>query len=476
MSFRKAILRVASQHPELRRALIAEMRRTASKAEEWMQVFAEKGRPIPTDLTGVAAALDKLDGFSLKPMKKSIPLSLEEYGDGLSDLARKLFKKWRKVAGDPVGLPPRQGNEWEIARIPFSSDAVVEKYGGRTKDEAQERAKMLAKQWSKMFKRAPSSPKSMEPYSDDPKIVVEKNNVFLKAKLYLGVGGFELVTPKRKTALPLPLAGRGKNAKPEPAEAITNKPFLKRLYMALYEAKLYQVAKAALAGEKAVVKLDEKGNVRTMIRQETDPAIEKVLRQITDKKFKEVVSSFEDYYTRVVEGYEDALRENKALSPYDYYRRVRKMRQPPADQVSLLSSLVKSDRGGPEHEWKTLYSLESGWKSKVKDRAEKDAEAIREAFIGKNSLKLGRITKTKGNLDQAKVIGYGGGGTFSGDILVTFKDGSSFVVRNKTVHKMSPQGTFFAQFPTTFHDVIMPDGSKMSQPSEKRMQDVFARV
>jgi hypothetical protein len=66
------------------------------------------------------------------------------------------------------------------------------------------------------------------------------------------------------------------------------------------------------------------------------------------------------------------------------------------------------------------------------------------------------------------------GADYGGEIAFTFKDGSSFVVRNKTVFKFSQLGTPFEQYPTTFHKVILPNGKSMSQPSEKRMVEVFA--
>ena len=64
-------------------------------------------------------------------------------------------------------------------------------------------------------------------------------------------------------------------------------------------------------------------------------------------------------------------------------------------------------------------------------------------------------------------------GTVEGTIAFEFNDGSSFTVRNKVVMSYSKYNTPFYRYPTTFHNVKMPDGSTMSQPSEERMLDIF---
>lgn len=60
-----------------------------------------------------------------------------------------------------------------------------------------------------------------------------------------------------------------------------------------------------------------------------------------------------------------------------------------------------------------------------------------------------------------------------GTLRFFFTDGSSFVVQNSVVWSHSIYGKAFNRFPLTFHDVIMPDGSKMPRPSEERMNTVF---
>ena len=80
----------------------------------------------------------------------------------------------------------------------------------------------------------------------------------------------------------------------------------------------------------------------------------------------------------------------------------------------------------------------------------------------------------KANLKSVKILSINKGHTnYGGEMMFEFKDGSRFVVRNKTVVKSSRLGTLFHQFPTTFHDVVLPDGSKFQSPSERNMAEVF---
>jgi len=106
--------------------------------------------------------------------------------------------------------------------------------------------------------------------------------------------------------------------------------------------------------------------------------------------------------------------------------------------------------------------------------AKAEGEAMKEAFLMKNVDKLANILEKKGQLKGKPKHNSYRKGDFFGSMNIEFMDGSKFTVVNKVVSKVNYHGTWFNQFPTTFHDVVMPDGSKMKQPSEKRMIEVFA--
>lgn len=61
-------------------------------------------------------------------------------------------------------------------------------------------------------------------------------------------------------------------------------------------------------------------------------------------------------------------------------------------------------------------------------------------------------------------------------IRFEFNDGSGFLIENKIVLNMSPLGTPFYQYPTTFHDVTGPNGVKIVGPySENLVKEIFIK-
>lgn len=124
-------------------------------------------------------------------------------------------------------------------------------------------------------------------------------------------------------------------------------------------------------------------------------------------------------------------------------------------------------------------SLVGNYKTRIQKAADSAADAMQEQFLVKNTRKLVSILEQKNvplDGDPEILHARARAGVFEGDIRVSFADGSSFVVRNQVVIKRNSYGTFFNQFPTTFHNVTLPDGRPMGTPSEERMNTVFAKA
>lgn len=106
--------------------------------------------------------------------------------------------------------------------------------------------------------------------------------------------------------------------------------------------------------------------------------------------------------------------------------------------------------------------------------AKKDAAAMRDEFIFKVIEKIAPIVENKGNLVGVREVSNTiQVGRLSGMLEVDFADGASFVVDNNVVYSHSVRGRPFARFPLTFHNVVLPGGGRMKQPSEERMHSVF---
>jgi hypothetical protein len=124
-------------------------------------------------------------------------------------------------------------------------------------------------------------------------------------------------------------------------------------------------------------------------------------------------------------------------------------------------------------------SLVANYKSRIQKAAEAAADAMQEQFLVKNTRKLVSILEQKNvplDGDPEILHARARAGVFEGDIRVSFADGSSFVVRNQVVIKRNSYGTIFNQFPTTFHNVTLPNGRPMGTPSEERMNTVFTKA
>jgi hypothetical protein len=143
---------------------------------------------------------------------------------------------------------------------------------------------------------------------------------------------------------------------------------------------------------------------------------------------------------------------------------------------SFIYAATESDASDPKRKVGGWRVRKNNYLDLARAHAKAVAQNLRDEFVHKNGMKLSHIARSKGNLEGGRVTEVFHGEDFGGEMLFAFKDGSQFTVRNKTIFKISPLGKGFEQFPTTFHDVVLPDGSRMSAPSEQRMLEIFARV
>lgn len=124
----------------------------------------------------------------------------------------------------------------------------------------------------------------------------------------------------------------------------------------------------------------------------------------------------------------------------------------------------------------TTYQAKEGWREMCTQAGKAIAQQIRAAFICKNTGKLSDIVTGKGDLKAIELLSWSLT-NFEGELHITFEDGSHITVRNKTVGKCSSTGTWFNQYPTTFHFVTFADGTRMKGTcSERRVRKEFAAI
>lgn len=121
------------------------------------------------------------------------------------------------------------------------------------------------------------------------------------------------------------------------------------------------------------------------------------------------------------------------------------------------------------------FALIKDYTKKMEELAMREAMEILNHFTYKNTNKLSVILTTKNNLASVEIKNVTlGRGVVECDVHCVFKDSSEFTANNKVVFSYSKLGKPFYRFPTTFRNVILQNGEKMGQPSEERMDKVFA--
>lgn len=112
-------------------------------------------------------------------------------------------------------------------------------------------------------------------------------------------------------------------------------------------------------------------------------------------------------------------------------------------------------------------------KSKIEKVSISRVDSVIEAFQQKNISKLYAIIDQKKNMSSSRIQSLGSGrGYIEGSMIFTFDDGSQFNVHNQIVTVWG-RGSPFNRFPTTFHDVKMPDGTFYKMRSEEWMIENF---
>lgn len=255
---------------------------------------------------------------------------------------------------------------------------------------------------------------------------------------------------------------------------------------AAYFAEAVPLANLLNAAKDLVVKRQPKAAEETPKERYSKPpvagsAVDQVkllLQQIVDQGAAELRLTLTNNYNRYIDVYlqrqEEANSEGKEFSPRTAFRSNRAINM---DAYEVVSRCTKEDHSpsplsrtqGRRVIWQKVADADTF----IKDRAEATAKEIEEAFVYKNLAKIDSIVSSKGDYASGKMLSKRIGMGLEGRIRFEFKDGAAFTVQNSVVWSQSVHGTPFMRFPLTFHDVVMSDGSKMPQPSEKRMNTVW---
>lgn len=206
---------------------------------------------------------------------------------------------------------------------------------------------------------------------------------------------------------------------------------------------------------------------------------------------KKVKEALESGVKEPLDDYEEAVRDwlqryIDRISKSDTYTQPTdsRARDGMSDMIFFHCFNIEKDREASNKEINVYKNVKIN--PAKKDFAKTDAETQRKnielKYLSKNIKKLSHVVDLKANLSKIETLEYRkpkiaqGGGTLESGFKFIFADGSEFTVINKIVTKYSYTGKRFEQFPTTFHDVKFPDGTKMKSPSEEKMVKEFGLI
>ena len=156
--------------------------------------------------------------------------------------------------------------------------------------------------------------------------------------------------------------------------------------------------------------------------------------------------------------------ENQKTHPREYFRN---------DHFrGMIIQRVTTRKG---YGYDSPFILNDDYDEYLQKEAKKITQQMIDNFVYKNTQKLAEILTKKNNLKRVILRGADTSrGTIEGSLGLEFNDDSSFIVHSKLVFSYSVKGTPFSRYPTTFHNVVFPDGTRMTgRASEARMKDEF---
>jgi len=221
--------------------------------------------------------------------------------------------------------------------------------------------------------------------------------------------------------------------------------------------------------KKAIVNAENKKTEETRVMMGDDDVqrVRSALEQITQDLKDDLYNNNLSWLTRIVnkwaEQYDPA---NEKTHPYDFYRN--------SNPFAYMILQRTTKRVGDYRDEK--HVLNDDYKATLAKEAKTISEDMMNKFVYKNTSKLAQILVKKGGLKRVTLKGAStDSGTVEGTLFLEFKDKSSFIVTSGLVWSYSKNGTSFARYPTTFHRVVFPDGTKMhGRASEERMKTEFA--
>lgn len=184
--------------------------------------------------------------------------------------------------------------------------------------------------------------------------------------------------------------------------------------------------------------------------------IEDELEKIGKGFETDLQANFEDHFHGLLDKYKADVKTTGKTNPYDFYKT-----KATYGRIEILRRLLDGDS-------RFNYTIKTDYKSVITKLAKQSAKDAVISFVEKMKIKLTNIVGSR------KLAVDVDGNSNRNTITFEFEDKSRFTVRNSIVLSYSMYGTPFYRYPTTFHNVILPNGKKLNSPSEAKIKKEFA--
>jgi hypothetical protein len=251
------------------------------------------------------------------------------------------------------------------------------------------------------------------------------------------------------------------------AYAKAHNKVLREKRAALKAAKLAQ--KEAVKAEKVAKKEAIVNRVKSFVT----PEISKIVNELFEKQKANVLENLKDHYKFAV----DKLKEIEGLPPKDEkYKSVLQFGfqgHRESTFAGSLSSWIMEHKKDAQSKYEGYYKpdyplfFKPDYEKTLEQMIQRDLEMITASFLYKMEVKLGEVIKGK------KIKSFDSKGLHQGSVLITFEDGSSFLLINSIEIATSVNGVVFNRFPSRFHNVTFSDGKTGKWVSEQDMKKRF---
>jgi len=199
----------------------------------------------------------------------------------------------------------------------------------------------------------------------------------------------------------------------------------------------------------------------------TIKTVQEMLHQCTAELEERTADSIEAGILRIIEDFKKKSQKAPIMNLAKTFGRtsietmtLQKMVRRDIDDSGFTPTFVKE---------KAPLVLKNDAEAQAKAMAERDAKHIVDKFKYKSVSKLAPVVEGFPEIEDISMNVSGSRGAIEGKLYLSFTDKRSFSLKSQIVTCVSPNGLWFAKYPTTFHDYKQGEDLIKRMPSQAEM-------